>query len=105
MSDNTPNLAKIIAVDVLTAGRVPLVLLVTILVSAMAVVFVTHQARSAISEKDHALIERERLDNEWRSLLIEETALAEHSRVEQLAIQELEMRRPDADKEVLVSLK
>ncbi|GAL13038.1 cell division protein FtsL [Vibrio astriarenae] len=105
MSDKAPNLAKIIAMDVLTVGRLPLLLMLTLLVSAMGVVFVTHQSRTAITDKDVTLVERERLGNEWRNLLLEETALAEHSRVEQLAIRELEMKRPDADKEVLVSLK
>ena len=49
--------------------------------------------------------ERERLDSEWRNLMLEETALAEHSRVQDLAKKELEMKRPDGDKEVVVTLK
>ena len=70
----------------------------------MAVVFTTHHTRQAITEKDLALQERERLDNEWRNLLIEETALAEHSRVQEIAKDELQMKRPDADKEVVIDL-
>tara|TARA_Y100001956_G_scaffold45313_1_gene44104 strand:+ start:1135 stop:1452 length:318 start_codon:yes stop_codon:yes gene_type:complete len=104
MSNTTPNLAKIIALDLLTVGRVPLVLLVLIFASAMGVVFTTHHTRQAITEKDQALMERERLDNEWRNLLLEETALAEHSRVQAVAKQDLEMTRPDADKEVVIQL-
>ena len=52
----------------------------------------THHTYQAITEKDHALIEG-RLDNEWRNLLLEETSLAEHSRVQNIAKQELEMKR------------
>ncbi|WP_428772936.1 cell division protein FtsL [Vibrio sp.] len=100
-----PNLAKLIALDLLTVGRWPLLLLLLLFASAMAVVFTTHHTRQAISEKDLALSERERLDNEWRNLLLEETALAEHSRVQDVARQELSMQRPESDKEVVISLK
>jgi len=104
MSKPAPNLAKVIALDLLSVGRVPLILLVLIFSSAMGVVFITHHTRQAITEKDQALVERERLDNEWRNLLIEETALAEHSRVQAVAKKELEMKRPDSDKEVIINL-
>jgi cell division protein FtsL len=104
MSKPAPNLAKLIALDLLSVGRVPLILLVLIFTSAMGVVFITHHTRQAITEKDQALVERERLDNEWRNLLIEETALAEHSRVQAVAKTELEMKRPDSDKEVIINL-
>jgi cell division protein FtsL len=104
MSNPTPNLTKLIALDLLTVGRVPLLVLILIFASAMGVVFTTHHTRQAITEKDQALQERERLDNEWRNLLIEETALAEHSRVQEIAKDELQMKRPDSDKEVVIDL-
>ena len=104
MSKPTPNLAKLIALDLLTVGRVPLLVLILIFASAMGVVFTTHHTRQAITEKDQALQERERLDNEWRNLLIEETELAEHSRVQEIAKDELQMKRPDSDKEVVIDL-
>ena len=104
MSKPTPNLAKLIALDIITVGRVPLLVLILIFASAMGVVFTTHHTRQAITEKDQALQERERLDNEWRNLLIEETELAEHSRVQEIAKDELQMKRPDSDKEVVIDL-
>ncbi|CAM3569663.1 MULTISPECIES: cell division protein FtsL [Vibrio] len=104
MDKPVPNLAKLIVLDLVTIGRIPLLILVFIFASAMAVVFTTHHTRQAITEKDLALQERERLDNEWRNLLIEETALAEHSRVQEIAKDELQMKRPDADKEVVIDL-
>lgn len=104
MSTAKPNLAKLIALDLLGAGRVPLIMLMLIFASAMGVVFTTHHTRQAVTEKDQALVERERLDNEWRNLLLEETALAEHSRVQDIAKGELEMKRPDSDKEVIINL-
>ncbi|GLT18527.1 cell division protein FtsL [Vibrio zhanjiangensis] len=104
MNNPVPNLAKLIALDLVTVGRIPLLILTLIFASAMAVVFTTHHTRQAITEKDLALQERERLDNEWRNLLLEETALAEHSRVQEIAKDELQMKRPDADKEVVIDL-
>ncbi|CAM2780351.1 MULTISPECIES: cell division protein FtsL [Vibrio] len=104
MSKAKSNLAKLIVVDLLTVGRMPLLVLILIFASAMGVVFTTHHTRQAITEKDQALQERERLDNEWRNLLIEETALAEHSRVQEIAKDELQMKRPDSDKEVVIDL-
>jgi cell division protein FtsL len=83
---------------------VPLLVMILIFASAMGVVFTTNHKRQAITEKDQALQERERLDNEWRNLLIEETALAEHSRVQEIAKDELQMKRPDSDKEVVIDL-
>ncbi|ELV8623848.1 cell division protein FtsL [Vibrio cidicii] len=105
MAKRTPNLAKLILIDLLTVGRVPLLLLLYIFATAMAVVFATHHTRQAITFKDQTLQEREHLDSEWRNLMLEETALAEHSRVQELAKKELEMRRPDGDKEVVINLK
>ncbi|MGF1775364.1 cell division protein FtsL [Vibrio nomapromontoriensis] len=99
------NLAKVIFFDLITVGRLPLIVLMLIFATAMGVVFATHHTRQAVNEKDMALQERERLDNEWRNLLLEENALSEHSRVQAMAKQELDMKRPDASKEVVVSLK
>ncbi len=104
MAQPTPNLAKLILVDLFTVGRVPLLVLVLIFTSAMGVVFSTHHTRQAISLKNEAAREREQLDNEWRSLMIEETSLAEHSRVQLMATKELEMTRPEGDEEVVIPL-
>ncbi|PWI34664.1 cell division protein FtsL [Vibrio albus] len=105
MATQKPNLAKIILLDLLSVGRLPLLMLVLIFFTAMAVVFVTHHTRQVITVKDTTLLERERLDEEWRNLLLEENALSEHTRVQKMAIAELEMKRPDPDKEVVISLK
>ncbi|EPP21818.1 Cell division protein FtsL [Vibrio fluvialis I21563] len=80
-------------------------MLILIFTSAMGVVFTTHHTRQAITQKDQALEERDHLDNEWRNLILEETALAEHSRVQEMAKNELDMKRPDADKEVVIEIK
>jgi cell division protein FtsL len=48
--------------------------------------------------------ERDRLDIEWRNLLLEEQSLAEHSRVTRIATKELDMVRPLPNEEVIVRL-
>ena len=101
----SPNLAKLIVTDLFTVGRLSLLLFILIGMTAMGVVFATQHARQAITEKDHTLTERARLDNEWRNLMLEETALSEYSRVQTLAKKKLGMRRPDADKEVVITLR
>lgn len=104
MPDKQPNLAKLILLDILTAGRLPLLLLLVIFASAMAVVFATHHTRQLIAERELASVERDRLNNEWRNLILEENALSEHSRVQEMAAEELQMIRPDISNEVVVSL-
>ncbi|MGF1700022.1 cell division protein FtsL [Photobacterium makurazakiensis] len=98
----TKNLAHLIGQDLLSVGRVPLVLLVLVLTSAMGVVLITHHSRQLIAQQELLLIERDQLDIEWRNQILEENSLAEHSRIERLAEQELEMRRPSRDSEVIV---
>ncbi|MFC3024308.1 cell division protein FtsL [Vibrio zhugei] len=105
MSQPSPKLAKMILIDLLTVGRIPLILMVLIFASAMGVVLTTHDTRQSVSRLSQVQSERFDLDNEWRNLIIEETALAEHSRVQEIAEEQLHMQRPDADKEVVIKLK
>lgn len=104
LQESSPNLAKLILLDILTTGRWPLLLLIAIFSSAMAVVFATHHTRQAIAEREMASVEHDRLDNEWRNLILEENALSEHSRVQDMALEDLQMLRPDIAHEVVVSL-
>lgn len=79
-----------------------LVLTVLVMISSLLVVYMSHQSRELMAEREDLLRERDALDVEWRHLVIEQSALAEHSRIEQLAQRNLQMQRPDEDQEVLV---
>ncbi|MCL9781478.1 cell division protein FtsL [Vibrio sp. S4M6] len=103
MDQSSPNLAKLIAKDLVTVGRLPLILMLLVLGSALGVVYTTHNTRIAVAQKDKTLVTREKLDDEWRNLLIEETSLADSSRVETIAKNDLNMERPDSSKEVTFS--
>ncbi|UTM57693.1 cell division protein FtsL [Photobacterium sp. CCB-ST2H9] len=96
------SLIRQIGRDLATVGRVPLVLMVLVLISALGVVYITHQSRQLVAQQEQLLIERDDLDIEWRNQLLEENSLAEHSRIETQAEKALEMKRPNTNNEVVV---
>lgn len=100
-----PTLARIIWKDLTSVGRFPLLLMVLIFCCCIAIVLTTYNTRHQITLRDELLETRAQLDSEWRNLILEENALAEHTRVQKIAVEELDMKRPDSDKEVVVNLK
>jgi cell division protein FtsL len=103
MSSDKNQLASAILRDLFGIGRFQLILLMTIFISAIGVVLVTHSTRQLVVERNNLYQDKDHLDSEWRNLILEETALSEHSRVQQRSIEELNMKRPDSDKEVIVN--
>lgn len=79
-----------------------LVLFSLVLASALAVIYVSHSHRQIMNEREQLSSQRDELDIEWRHLTIEQNALTEHSRVERLAMQQLNMIRPEPKHEVVV---
>ncbi|QSX33986.1 cell division protein FtsL [Shewanella avicenniae] len=75
-----------------------------VMMNAVAVVYTSHISRSQTSQLNNLQQERDRLDIEWRNLLLEEQSLAEHSRVTRVATKDLDMERPEPGKEVIVRL-
>lgn len=100
---SNPGLSRQIAQDLSAYGRWPLFLLTLILVSALTVVYVTQLTRTTIALHDQSLMERERLEVEWRNQLLEEHALSEHSRIELMASRDLGMIRPENNSEIIVT--
>lgn len=94
-------LLQVIAAD-MRAHAGLLTLLALTLATGLAVVYLTHLNRELVAEREVLLQQRDELDVEWRHLVVEQTALAEHSRIEQLATRNLQMQRPDDDQEVLI---
>ena len=77
-------------------------LILACLGSALAVVEFTHMNRQLTITEDKLLQQRDSLEMEWRNLLVEQRALAEHSRVEDIAANQLDMVRPYGAQEVVV---
>ena len=88
----------------LGANKLTLILLVTIFVSSLCVVQVTHITRGQLIEQDVLLQERDELDLEWRYLLVEEEFYSQHARIEDVATSQLKMKRPTSHDEQVIIL-
>lgn len=79
-------------------------LLLACISSALVVVHFAHLNRQLTIAQDLLYQQRDQLDIEWRNLLLEQRALAEHSRVEDIARNQLQMIRPAAEQDVAVTI-
>lgn len=95
-------LIGIICSDLLRHDKLPLLLLIAVLVSAVLVVTTTHQTRRLTAERELMVLEKDALDIEWRNLILEENALGNHSRVERVATEKLQMQHVDPSQENIV---
>lgn len=79
-----------------------LLALASVLVTGLSVVATTHENRFAFNElqvlRDHA----NRLEVEWGQLLIEQSTFGVEGRIEQKALEQLQMEVPDIAKIVMV---
>lgn len=95
-------LVGVISGDLLRNAKVPLILLIAVLVSAIFVVTTAHRTRLLTAEREQLVLERDALDIEWRNLILEENALGDHSRVESIATDKLRMQHVDPSQENIV---
>ncbi|QYK01771.1 cell division protein FtsL [Shewanella psychrotolerans] len=103
MSKSQLNLTRIVLLD-LWHHKWVLLLAVIVLANAVLVVYTSHASRKYTTQWDQLLQERDRLDIEWRNLLLEEQSQSEHSRVTRIATKELNMSRPLPNEEVVVRI-
>lgn len=68
--------------------------------TALAIVYFKHNNRQLLIELHAEQTKRDALNSEWSQLLLEESTLIAHSRVERIATEELHMRTP-SDKEIV----
>ena len=66
-----------------------------VVVSALAVVYSSYQARQSFSALQQAKRETLRLDEQWGRLLLEQSTWASHARIEHLARTKLTMTAPE----------
>ncbi len=78
-----------------------IVLLLVVLMSALAVVYVTNMYRMSLSQLELAERQAHQLELQWGQLLLEQASLATPSRVQQLASDKLKMVLP-TDHQTLV---
>ncbi len=79
-------------------------LLALVVISAFSVIYYTYVNRQTTSELELLFTQRDELDIEWRNLLLEQNSLAEHSAIESKANKLLNMKRPDANSEIIITL-
>lgn len=96
------DLVGVIGSDLLRNDKIPLILLVAVLVSAIFVVTTVHRTRLLSAEREQLVLERDALDIEWRNLILEENALGAHSRVERIATKKLQMQHVDLFQENII---
>lgn len=83
-------------------GKIPMILLIAVLISAIFVVTTAHRTRLLTAQREQLVLERDALDIEWRNLILEENALGDHSRVERIATEKLQMQHVDPSQETIV---
>lgn len=77
-------------------------LLVAVLVSALGVSLSAHITRQLFANLQQASLQRDELESEYEKLLLEQSAWASYSRLDQLARNDLNMRTPLTQDMVLV---
>lgn len=80
---------------------VVLILLLLVLTSSLAVVYTINEHRSSFSKFQQLEQQMHQLRLQWGQLLLEQASLATPARVEELAIQKLQMHLPE-DKQTFV---
>ncbi|AAZ26922.1 MULTISPECIES: cell division protein FtsL [Colwellia] len=80
------------------------ILLLFVVMSSFSVIYYSHINRQTTSELEVLLSQKDDLNIEWRNLLLEQSSLAEHSAIESKAKNLLDMKRPNGNSEVIVTL-
>jgi cell division protein FtsL len=71
-----------------------LVFAVICVISAMALVYTTHESRKLFIELEQLTTARDELNIEWGQLQIEQSTWASHARIERVAMEDLALSRP-----------
>jgi cell division protein FtsL len=85
-------------------GRIAVILLVLVMLSAMGVVTSQHRARKYFNDLEVGQAAAKKLDEEFTQLQLEQSTWATHKRLEAVAAKELGMRLPDAASTVVVTV-
>ena len=80
-----------------------LLLIIGVLVSSVAVSYSAHWNRQLLNTLYGELNERDKAQAEWGRLILEQSTWTAHSRIENLASEQLKMRIPAADEVRMVA--
>lgn len=79
-----------------TGSFIMLLLFIAVLVSAIGVSYSAHWNRQLLNSLYAELSVRDKAQAEWGRLILEQSTWTAHSRIEQLATDQLKMRIPNA---------
>lgn len=77
-------------------------LLLTVIASAIGVVYSKHQSRKLFVALQRLELDRDAMNIEWGQLQLEQSTWATHGRIEELARTKLKMTMPDPSAVVIV---
>ncbi len=83
---------------------VVLLLALALLLSCFYNIYITHETRKLVTEKEQLAQQKDNLMIEWKNLLLEEHTLDEHSRIRRIAKKKLSMAQPTQKNSVLVEI-
>ncbi len=83
--------------------NVVLMLVVSVVISGIAVVYIRHQHRLTFIALKDAQLQRDQLNIEWRQLLLEESTWSVHHLVEKKAREKLGMITPSPNDMLILS--
>ena len=97
--------ASVLVWSGIRSGRTLLLylLLALILGSGLSIVGVTHQHRFSFNELQQLRDSANQLDVQWGQLLLEQSTFGVEGKIEDKAVEQLQMRVPQADSIVVVS--
>lgn len=95
-------LQNLLVEDLFSSNKLVALLLLLILASAMATIWVTHQTRGLVSENGQLVLQHQVLEDEYRNLQLQEATEGDSTRVESIAIGTLKMKRVEGDQEVVI---
>ncbi len=98
------NLVSFVLSD-LARHPVRVLLFLALLVSAAGVILSAHNNRQMAIAIERLMQQKDQLDVEWRNLVLEQSALTEHNRIETMVKKQLDMHRPGPDEEIVVRIK
>ncbi len=102
MISRRDDLVAIIASDLINYGKLPILMLILVVASAVAVIGMTSETRIVVDHREQLIHEESRLNVEWRNLILEEEVWGKQNRILQIAQDKLNMGFVDVDKEYVV---
>lgn len=102
MGQQRYRLVSLICRDLFAHCKVPMLLLLLNVITAVAVVYITHTTRQLTGIREQLTLEQDKLNIEWRNLILEEYVLGDHKRISDIAKEQLMMRNITTNDEHIV---